>query len=89
MGILSGIKKMFFGSGSREEEELIKSRKITPDEVELKSYLEQERRDNIKKMLRYYRAKQRQEILVGQKMEVGKNMLNSKNVFKGMKNVFK
>ena len=35
--------------------------KVSPDEIELNSYMERERKDRIKKMLNYYRKKKEYE----------------------------
>lgn len=84
MAIKKILGKLFSSNTmSVEEGENIRRRKLTPDEVELMSFKERERRDNIKKELAMYRRKNDNELLVGNRnMLKSKNILNQKNVFK-------
>ena len=54
---------------------------LTPNEVELNSYLEEERLDNVKAALHKYRIKKNNEILVQNTLVKGtKGILESENV---------
>ena len=84
MGIKETLKKVnkLFGAGNS-----IQGKKLSPAEVELNSYLERERQDNIKKKLFHYRKQNSNEILMGHKMEGGSTVLSSKNVFNHKNNI--
>ena len=62
--------------------------KITPDEMELQSYMREEQRDNIKKQLAYYRMKKNKEIIIGntfvdqaRAIHGNKSILDAEDVF--------
>lgn len=65
----------------REQHGFEERRSLSADEVELNSYLEEERRDNIKKTLAIYRHKKDKELWHGSNILKAKNILNSKNKF--------
>lgn len=58
---------------------------ITADEVELASFKERERRDNVKKELAVFRKQESNALIIGKPMESGNNVLGTKTVF-GQKN---
>ena len=69
--------------------------KISADEMELQSYLNEERRDELRKLLAYYRLKKNKEILIGntfadQAREIhgNKGILETDNVFNKRDNMF-
>jgi len=69
--------------------------KISADEMELQSYLNEERRDELRKLLAYYRIKKNKEILIGntfadQAREIhgNKGILETDNVFNKRDNMF-
>ena len=56
---------------------------VSPDEMELKSYLEREKRDNIKKQLAYYRRKEAREMFGNASLfKNDGSIIKAKNVFK-------
>jgi len=85
MTILGAIKRMLSPKGQEQQH----FQKITPDEVELHSYQERERLDNVRKKLRKYRAQNDRDAIIGKCMLAEKGtILNAKNVFR-QKNIFK
>lgn len=61
----------------------VKGDALSPDEVELNSYLKQERRDRIKKQLQYYRRKQAREDWTKASLFDGDgSIMRAKNIFR-------
>jgi len=69
MGLLQGIKNLINGNREQAPQQF---KKVTPDEVELNSYLEEERLKNIRRRLQKYRQQKHKE------MWIGNNPLNQK-----------
>ena len=93
MTIIDTIKK--FLSNRREAMNGEQHEKISADEMELESYLREERRDELKKVLAHYRLKKNKEILIGntfvdQAREIhgNKGILDTENVFNKRENMF-
>lgn len=58
------------------------NRKLTPDEVELMSFKERERLDNVKRELAQFRKQNAQEMIMGKNiLTEGKSILDQENVF--------
>jgi hypothetical protein len=56
--------------------------KISPHEVELRSYLKREHEDRIKRLVHHYRLKDSKDLILGRKINSGAAILKSGNVFK-------
>ena len=67
------FEKLFNGTGGQAQHP-----RLTSEEVELASFKERERLDNIKKDLAKYRLKNYNELIFGKKIDTG-NILNTKN----------
>jgi len=75
MGIKQIFEKLMASKGHKG---------LTPNEVELNSYLERERLDNVGKALHQFRIKANQEILTNNTLaQGGKGILESPNVITG------
>lgn len=78
MGVKEFIQKLL-----NREVSHVKGEAISPDEMELSSYLKQERRDRIKQQLQYYRRKQAREDWTKASLFKGDgSIMRSKNIFK-------
>ena len=94
MAILDTLKKFL----NRKKEQMSSEpphEKITGDEMELESYLKEERRDELRKLLAHYRLKKNSEILIGntfadQAREIhgNKGILETDNIFNKKDNMF-
>lgn len=72
------IKKTFGKIQALFNNQNVQGRKMTPNEVELASFKERERLDNVKKELSHYRKKDVQELLIGHKIETGSTIIAQK-----------
>ncbi len=62
---------------------------LSPEEVELNSFLERERMDNVKSLLHKFKLKQNKELLFSNTLVTGgKGILESENVMNGRMNLF-
>jgi len=88
MAIGDILKKLMGGSRASEGERV---KGMSPDEVELQSYMEEERRDNLKKLLGKYREKKSKEMLMGNTLvDQGKgSVIGAKNVMNGKSTLIK
>lgn len=78
MAIKQILAKLMEGGGKKG---------LTPNEVELNSYLEEERLDRVKALLHKMRIKKNQEILFSNTLvSGGKGVLEAENVITGQKN---
>ena len=80
------LKKLF----NRNRTVVEGHRKLSPDEIELMSYKERERKDRIKMELARYRLRNNREMLIGntysnmsRQVQGNPQILGAKNVFKG------
>ena len=64
--------------------ERIEAKKLSANERELMKYKEEERQEQLKKMLNKYREKEKKEIWSGQKF----NPIHTPNIMKGEDNLF-
>lgn len=86
MNIGEIIKKLS-GNGNRR---VIDPEKVSPDEVELNSYLESERKARVKTMLNYYRKKKEYEHWHSKKLLQGsirKQLHSGSIILKGGRNI--
>jgi len=99
---LEKIKELLAKAKAKKEEkkhieemgrfhERIEVKKLSANERELMKYKEEERQEQLKKMLNKYREKEKKEIWSGQKFNPihAPNIMKSENnIFKGNKNIF-
>jgi len=72
--------KSFFNKNRENPEN--RPKKLTPNEVELMSYMERERQDQIKKKLAKFRKQSFNEIIIGHNISSDSTLLKSPYLFK-------
>ena len=73
---------------TKKRESGVSHPKVSADEVELKSYQEEERRDKIKELLGHYRKKKSSEMLIGNTFAEQSKKIYGDHSILGAKNIF-